>query len=192
VSGSSLHQVTALLQDWRRGNHAALDRLTPLVYGELRRLAHSYMLRERPGHPLQTTALVHEAYLRLIDAGNVDWRDRAHFFGISARLMRQVLVEFARSRGARKRGGDARQVEFDEAATAAVGRDADLVALDDALTALAAIDPREAQVVELRFFGGLSVEESAEVLGVSRNTVLRDWNHAKAWLLHELDRGAQQ
>ena len=192
MSGSSLHQVTALLQDWRRGNHAALDRLTPLVYGELRRLAHSYMLRERPGHPLQTTALVHEAYLRLIDAGNVDWRDRAHFFGISARLMRQVLVEFARSRGARKRGGDARQVEFDEAATAAVGRDADLVALDDALTALAAIDPREAQVVELRFFGGLSVEESAEVLGVSRNTVLRDWNHAKAWLLHELDRGAQQ
>ena len=192
MSGSSLHQVTALLQDWRRGNHAALDRLTPLVYGELRRLAHSYMLREKPGHTLQTTALVHEAYLRLIDAGNVDWRDRAHFFGISARLMRQVLVEFARSRGARKRGGDARQVEFDEAATAAVGRDADLVALDDALTALAAIDPREAQVVELRFFGGLSVEESAEVLGVSRNTVLRDWNHAKAWLLHELDRGAQQ
>ncbi len=187
----SHHQVTALLRDWRRGNQAALDELTPLVYSELRRLAHSYMTREHPGHTLQTTALVHEAYLRLIDAGNVDWRDRAHFFGISARLMRQILVEFGRSRGSRKRGGDARQVEFDDAVVASIGRDANLVALDDALTALAAVDAREAQVVELRFFGGLSVEESAEVLGVSRNTVLRDWNHAKAWLLHELDRGAQ-
>ncbi len=192
MGSSSLHQVTALLRNWRRGNESALDQLTPLVYRELRRLAHSYMLREKPGHTLQTTALVHEAYLRLIDAGNVDWRDRAHFFGISARLMRQVLVEFARSRGARKRGGDARQVEFDDAAVAAIGRDADLVAVDDALATLAEIDAREAQVVELRFFGGLSVEECAEVLGVSRNTVLRDWNHARAWLLHELDRGAQR
>jgi RNA polymerase sigma factor (TIGR02999 family) len=133
VHSNSLHQVTALLRDWRRGNQAALDELTPLVYSELRRLAHSYMKRERAGHnTLQTTALVHEAYLRLIDATGVDWKDRAHFFGISARLMRQILVEFGRSRGAHKRGGDARQVEFDEAVVAAIGRDADLVALDDA------------------------------------------------------------
>jgi RNA polymerase sigma factor (TIGR02999 family) len=148
------------------------------------------MKREQAGHTLQTTALVHEAYLRLIDAANVDWKDRAHFFGISARLMRQILVEFGRSRGARKRGGDAQQVEFDDDVVASIGPDADLVALNDALTALASIDAREAKVVELRFFGGLSVEEIAEVLGISRNTVLRDWNHAKAWLLHELNRGA--
>ncbi len=146
------------------------------------------MKREHAGHPLQTTALVHEAYLRLIDAANVDWKDRTHFYGISARLMRQILVEFGRSRASGKRGGDARQVELDDAMIASIGRDADLVALDDALKALAALDAREAQVVELRFFGGLDVEETAEVLGVSRNTVLRDWNHAKAWLLHELDR----
>lgn len=188
---SSSHQVTVLLRDWRSGNQAALEKLTPLVYSELRRLAHSYMKRERAGHPLQTTALVHEAYMRLVDAGGVDWKDRAHFYGISARLMRQILVEFGRSRAAGKRGGDARHVELDDAMIASIGRDADMVALDDALTALEAIDAREAQIVELRFFGGLSVEETAEVLEVSRNTVLRDWNHAKAWLLNELSRGAR-
>ena len=191
MNSNSLHQITTLLREWRSGNQAALDELTALVYSELRQLAHAYMMRERAGHSLQTTALVHEAYLRLIDAGSVEWKDRAHFFGISARLMRQILVEFGRSRGARKRGGDTRQVALDDSVVASIGRDADLVALDDALTALAAIDAREARVVELRFFGGLSVEESAEVLGVSRNTVLRDWNHAKAWLLQELDRGAR-
>ena len=184
LESSSSHQVTVLLRDWRSGNQTALEKLTPLIYSELRRLAHSYMKREKAGHPLQTTALVHEAYMRLIDAGSVDWKDRAHFYGISARLMRQILVEFGRSRSAGKRGGDARHVELDEAMIASIGRDADLVALDDALTALAAIDAREAQVVEMRFFGGLSVEETAEVLAISRNTVLRDWNHAKAWLLN--------
>jgi RNA polymerase sigma factor (TIGR02999 family) len=191
VDTESRHQITVLLKDWRRGDSAALDRLMPLVYDELRRRAHRYMVRERPGRTLQTTGLVNEAYLRLIDAGQVDWKDRAHFFAISANLMRRILVEAARTRGSRKRGGELRKVEFNDAVIGSVGRDTDLAALDDALTALAEIDPREAKVVELRFFGGLSVAETAEVLGVAERTVMRDWNHARVWLLQALDRQEQ-
>jgi len=190
VTGHSSHDVTQLLQNWCRGDQAALDKLVPLVYDELHRLAHIYMVRERPDHTLQTSALVNEAYLRLINADRVQWQDRTHFFAISANVMRRILVQFARSRGSRKRGGGA-QVEFDEALVPSPERDADLIALDEALTALAAIDPREAKVVELRFFGGMSVEETAEVLQLSGMTVKRDWNHAKAWLLQELKRGTR-
>ena len=190
MTGHSSHDVTQLLQNWCRGDQAALDKLVPLVYDELHRLAHIYMVRERPDHTLQTSALVNEAYLRLINADRVQWQDRTHFFAISANVMRRILVQFARSRGSRKRGGGA-QVEFDEALVPSPERDADLIALDEALTALAAIDPREAKVVELRFFGGMSVEETAEVLQLSGMTVKRDWNHAKAWLLQELKRGAR-
>jgi RNA polymerase sigma factor (TIGR02999 family) len=152
-------------------------------------LAHIYMVRERPGHTLQTSALVNEAYLRLIDASQVEWQDRAHFFAISAKVMRRILVEFARSRRSGRRGGDAIQVEFQEGFIPPAHKSADLIALDDALTALEEIDPREAKVVELRFFGGLSVEETAEVLKVSGRTVMREWDHAKLWLLKELQRG---
>jgi RNA polymerase sigma factor (TIGR02999 family) len=189
---SSSKEVTRLLKNWCQGDQAALDRLMPLVHDELHRLAHRYMLRERVGHTLQTTALVNEAYLRLIDADGISWQNRAHFFAISARLMRRILVDFARSRGYRKRGGDAAKVEFDDARVPSPGKSADLVAIDDALTALAALDPREAQVVELRFFGGLSEEETAEVLGVSARTVKRDWALAKAWLTRELKRGGDR
>jgi RNA polymerase sigma factor (TIGR02999 family) len=164
----------------------------PLVYDELRRLAHHYMARERGGHTLQTTALVNEAYLRLIDAGQVEWKDRAHFFAISANVMRRILVEIARSRGSRKRGGDVTKVELEDAILPASERTTDLVALDDALKALSVIDPREAKVVELRFFGGLSVGETAEVLGVSEKTVMREWNLAKVWLLRELKRSEEK
>jgi RNA polymerase sigma factor (TIGR02999 family) len=174
--------------DWRRGNREALNKLMPLVQEELRRLAHRYMVRERAGHILQTTALVHEVYLQLIDANKVNWQDRAHFFAISANLMRQILVHLARSRDARKRGGRLRQVPLDAAAVLAPERDADLVELDDALTALAEFDSRKAKVVELRFFGGLSLEETAEVLKVSADTVWRDWDLAKTWLYREMSR----
>ncbi len=191
MNAESRHRITVLLKDWRRGDEAALDRLMPLVYGELRRRAHWYMLRERPGQTLQTTAMVNEAYLRLIDAAKVDWKDRAHFFAISANLMRRVLVEAARTRAARKRGGEVRKLEFNEAVMGTSGHSAELVALDDALTALAEIDPRESRVMELRFLGGLSVAETAEVLGVGERTVLRDWNHARVWLLQQLDRREQ-
>jgi len=187
----SPRDVTLLLRGWRCGDAAALDKLMPIVYDELHRLAHRYMTREQAGHTLQTTALVNEAYLRLIDANQVEWRDRAHFFAISANLMRRILVEFARSRRSGKRGGDGRRVKLDESAVFPAGRDMDLVALNDALDALAKVDPREAQVIELRFFGGLSVEETAEVLRISANTVMREWSHAKAWLLHELKHGEQ-
>jgi RNA polymerase sigma factor (TIGR02999 family) len=182
--------VTGLLQDWRCGDEAALDRIITLVHDELHRLAHACMMGERPDHTLQTSALVNEAYLRLIDANQVEWKDRAHFLAISAVVMRRILVQFARSRAARKRGGGALKVVFDEIAIPAADRGADLAALDDALIALAEIDPREAKVVELRFFGGLSEKEAAEVLGISDRTVRHDWNHAKAWLLAELKRGA--
>ena len=191
MTGRSPSGVTGLLQDWRHGDQAALDKIIPLVYDELHRLAHICMMGERPEHTLQTSALVNEAYLRLVDADQVEWKDRAHFLAISANVMRRILVQFARSRAARKRGGGALKVVFDEAAVPAVDRGADLAALDDALTALAGIDPREAKVVELRFFGGLSEKEAAEVLGVSDRTVRQDWNHAKVWLLGELKRGAQ-
>jgi len=163
----------------------------PLVYGELHRLAHRYMLREHGGRTLQTTAVVNEAYLRLIDAQQIEWKDRAHFFAISANLMRRILVEFARSRGRHKRGGDVQKIELDEALVLSPQRGADLVALDDALTALAAMDERKAKVIELRFFGGLSVEETAEVLEVSPDTVMRDWRLAKVWLWREMKHGAE-
>jgi RNA polymerase sigma factor (TIGR02999 family) len=178
--------VTALLVSWGAGDESALSQLIPLVHGELRRLARRLMRGERDGHTLQTTALVNEAYMRLVDLSRVRWQDRAHFFAISARLMRRILVDHARSRKYVKRGGGTRQIAFDEALVLPHERAADLVALDDALEALAAVDPRKSQVVELRYFGGLSVEETAESLGVSGETVMRDWRLAKAWLLREL------
>jgi RNA polymerase sigma factor (TIGR02999 family) len=185
-SGGVSHQVTRLLIDWRNGDQAALEQLIPLVHEELRRVARRHMAHERPGHTLQATALVNEAYVRLIDIRQVNWQDRAHFFAMSSRLMRRVLVDFARSKGYQKRGGGAQKVSLDEALIVSSEPGADLVALDDALDALAAFDARKAQVVEMRFFGGLSVEETAEALKVSVDTVMRDWKLAKAWLLREL------
>ena len=185
----SPQQVTDLLQAWRDGDQTALDQLMPLVYDELHRMAKRYMGRERPDHTLQTTALIHEAYLRLIERSHTRWENRAHFFAISAQLMRQILVDFARSRRSRKRGGEEFQVSLAEALPVFVKRDADLVALDDALVALAAIDARKSRIVELRFFGGLSEEETSAVLKISPATVRRDWKVAKVWLLRELKRG---
>lgn len=179
--------VTQLLQAWGNGDDGALERLTPLVEEELRRLARGYMARERRGHTLQTTALVNEAFLRLTDARHVGWQDRAHFLGISARLMRRVLVDHARSRGYRKRGGGAERVTLDEGLIASPEPAVDVLALDRALEALSAVDVRKGRVIELRFFGGLSVEETAEVLHVSPDTVKRDWRLAKLWLLRELE-----
>ena len=179
--------VTDLLLAWGRGDDSALDRLIPLVRVELHRLARRHMRRERTGHTLQTTALVNEAYLRLVDLGRVRWQDRAHFFAMSARLMRRILVDHARSRQFVKRGGGARTIPFDEALVS-VERNVDLVELDDALRRLADLDPRKGQVVEMRFFAGLSVEETATALGVSPVTVMRDWRVARAWLFRELRR----
>ncbi len=184
--GSPPHQVTRLLVDWRNGDQGALEQLIPLVHEELRRVARRHMAHERAGHTLQATALVNEAYVRLIDIRQVNWQDRAHFFAMSSRLMRRILVDFARSKGYQKRGGGAQKVSLDEALIVSQEPGADLVALDDALTALAGFDARKAQVVEMRFFGGLSVEETAEALKVSVDTVMRDWKLAKAWLLREL------
>jgi len=182
------HEVTQLLVAWSDGDRAALDELTPLVYEELHRLAHNHMGRERQGHTLQTSALVNEAYVRLIDQRNVRWQNRAQFFSIASRLMRRILIDHARSHQYAKRGGGTRRVSLDEAAVVAEEQATELVALDDALKSLEAIDPRKCQVVELRFFGGLSVEESAEVLGVSAVTVMRDWSTAKAWLQREMEK----
>lgn len=182
VDGISKVEVTQLLRAWGEGDGGALERLTPLVEKELHRLAHRYMSREKPGHTLQTTALVNEAYLRLVDVQEVRWQDRAHFFAMSARMMRRILTDFARSRNYQKRGGAALHVSFDEALAVSQEQDAEIVAIDDALSELAALDPRKGQVVELRFFGGLSVEETAEVLKVSPETVKRDWRFAKSWL----------
>ena len=187
MTAPTTHEVTRLLLAWSDGDGAALDKLTPLVYEELHRLARRYMGRESSGHTLQTTALVNEAYLRLIDSGRVRWENRAHFFGVAAQIMRHILVDFARSRRNLKRGGDLQRVSLDEALVVSRERAADLVALDDALKALEAVDQRKSRVVELRFFGGLSVEETAEVLKVSPETVMRDWRLAKMWLLRELD-----
>ena len=178
-------EVSQLLRDWSAGDQGALDRLTPIVYQELHRLARQYLKRERPGHSLQTTALVNEAYLRLVDYKGMQWKDRAHFFAVSAQLMRRILVDHARRHNL-KRGGGVQLVSLDEAAAVGSGRAADLVALDDALNALARLDPRKTRVVELRFFGGLSVSEMAEVLQVSSVTVMRDWSTAKAWLYREM------
>jgi RNA polymerase sigma factor (TIGR02999 family) len=178
--------VTALLQAWSAGDRTALDRLVPLVHAELRRIASRYMRRERGGHTLQTTALVNEAYVRLVGAQGVDWQNRAHFFGITARVMRRVLVDIARERGYRKRGGGKRRVPLDEAMLVVNAPDEDLVALDGALSALADVDERKSRAIELRFFGGLSIEETALVLEVSPETVKRDCRLAKAWLLRYL------
>ena len=191
MAGQSPREVTQLLQAWCSGDRKALEELMPLVYGELHRLAHRYMLRERVGHTLQTTALVNEAYIKLIDASKVRWQNRAQFFAISAGLMRRILVDFARTRGSRKRGGDVRRIELDESCIASPGRNPGLIALDGALLSLAAFDPRQAKVVELRFFGGLGVEETAEALGISPRTVKREWAVAKLWLLREMKQGGQ-
>lgn len=190
MSRPSPEEITGLLVAWGSGDEAALERLIPLVYDELRRLAHRYMSRERHGHTLQTTALVNEAYLRLVNWREARWQNRAHFFAVSAQMMRRILVDFARDRQYLKRGGGALRVSLDEVANFTEGRGADLVALDEALTALAEVDRRKAQVVEMRFFGGLSVREVAEVLKVSEETVMRDWRLAKVWLLRELGREA--
>jgi RNA polymerase sigma factor (TIGR02999 family) len=187
VPTTSSQQVTGLLRAWGQGDDAALEQLTPIVYGELHAMARRYMSRERRGQTLQATALVNEAYLRLVDIRQLPWQNRAHFFALSGRLMRRILVDIARARGYQKRGGGARQVTLDEGmAIDDPGRD--LVALDDALTRLAAVDERKSQVVEMRFFAGLSVEEIAEVLKVSTKTVTRDWQMAKAWLTREMAR----
>jgi RNA polymerase sigma-70 factor, ECF subfamily len=186
MPASSAHHVTQLLQDWSQGKDAALEELLPLVHQELRRLARRYMFGERPGHTLQATALVNEAYLRLVNSRQVNWQNRAHFFAISAQLMRRILVDYARARGYQKRGGGIPKVTLDEALMGLEEKGRDLVALDDALKTLAGVDPRKSKVIELRFFGGLSVEETAEVLKVSPETVLRDWRLAKAWLTREM------
>jgi RNA polymerase sigma-70 factor, ECF subfamily len=188
-SDVSVSEISQLLRAWSGGDQGALERLTPIVYQELHRLARIHMRRERPGHSLQTTALVNEAYMRLVDYKRMEWQNRAHFFAASAQVMRRILVEHARRHNL-KRGGGLPHVSLDEAAVVDGDRSADLVALDDAMNALARLDSRKVQVVEMRFFGGLSVEETAEVLKVSPVTVMRDWNTAKSWLYRELTGGA--
>ena len=181
--------VTRLLRAWGKGDEEALNKLTPLVYEELHRAARRYMAGERPGHTLQTTALIHETYLRLVDVRQVKWQNRAHFLAICAQLMRRILIDFARARGSRKRRGAAPHVDLDEALFVAAEPDFDLVALDEALKRLARLDERQSRIVELRFFGGLSVKETAEVMKISADTVMRDWKLAKVWLFRELRRG---
>jgi RNA polymerase sigma factor (TIGR02999 family) len=182
----STQEITKLLVAWNQGDAEALEQLTPLVHAELHRLAKHYMAGERQGHILQTTALVNEAFMRLIDWRNVEWQNRAHFLGLAAQIMRRILVDFARARGRDKRGGAALQVSLSEAANIAQEKCAVVVALDDALRTLEKLDPRQARVVELRFFAGMSLEETAEALKVSLSTVRRDWNVAEAWLFREL------
>ena len=180
------HQITQLLAEWSEGNQSALDELYPLVYEELHRLARRYMSRERRGHTLQTTALINEAYVRLVDQKNVRWANRSHFFAISAQIMRRILIDHARRHAYAKRGGGAKQVSLEEAAIVAPDQASELVRLDEALKTLAKMDERRCHVVELRYFGGLSNEEIAGVLKVSENTVTRDWNLARAWLYQQL------
>ena len=182
----SPHEVTQLLAAWNSGDQVARDELMTVVYQELHRLAHHYMQRESPGHTLQTSALVNEAFLRLVDQRDVQWRNRAHFFGIAAQMMRRILVDHARSRQYAKRGGGAHEMSLDEALIVSDERSAEVMALDETLERLAAFDPRKSQIVEFRFFGGLSIEETAEVLAVSPGTVMRDWTLAKAWLRREM------
>ena len=186
MSTPPTHEITQWLVGWSDGDPSALEKLTPLVYRELHRLAQAYMRGERPGHTLQTTALVNEAYVRLIDADRMGWQNRAHFYGVAAKLMRHILVDFARSRDQVKRGGGVEPLPLDEAWTIAADRTAELVNLDDALTALEKLDARQSRIVELRFFGGLTEPEIAEVLKVSPRTVNSDWSLARAWLLREL------
>jgi RNA polymerase sigma factor (TIGR02999 family) len=189
-------EITRLLKAWGRGDSDALDRLTPLVYQQLHRMARAYMRRERPGHTLQATALVNEAFVRLVDSRDVDWTDRAHFFAVCARVMRRILVDAARTRAAVKRGGHVDRAEhstaidFDRLAAGRIDMTAQLVALDDALTSLALLDPRRARVIELRFFGGLTVEETSKMLQISPQSVMRDWRLARAWLARELSKSS--
>lgn len=184
-------EVTRLLLAWRQGKQDALDELIPVVYKELRQQAHRYLRREQKGYSLQTTALINEAYLRLLDCKKISWKNRAHFFAVTAQMMRHILVDYARSRRSQKRGGGLEKTTLDENLTFSIARNSDLVALDDALNGLASIDERRSRVVELRFFGGLSVEETAEVLGVCTDTVVRDWRLAKVWLAREIKKSAE-
>jgi RNA polymerase sigma factor (TIGR02999 family) len=188
---NSPEDVTRLLVDWSHGEKGALDALTPLVYNELRRLAKIYLRRERPDHTLEGTALVHEAYLRLIDQRQVEWRSRSHFFALAAELIRRILVDHARARVAAKRGGPNYKLSLDDAMASAEEKDLDLVALDDALKALTQADPQQSRIVELRYFGGLTIEKTAEIVGISPATVKRDWVMAKAFLKREMLRNAQ-
>src|SRR5215470_4635615 len=183
---SSSQEITRLLQGWSDGDEQALEKLTPLLYRELHRMAHRYMRQERPGHTLQTTALINEAYLRLISWKNVRWQNRAQFFGVSAQLMRKILVDFARSRNYAKRGAGGHVISLDDVPVVSRDRARDILALDDALQRLADIDPRKSQIVELRFFGGLSLEETAEVLKVSSRTIRREWDLAKTWISRQM------
>ena len=182
-------EVSQLLQDWSNGDQAALDKVMPIVYQELHRLAHHYMRKERAGHTLQTTALVNEAYLRLADYKKMRWQSRSHFFAVAAQVMRRILVEQARSKNFVKRGGGAQRISLDETAIVSAGRSAEVIAVDEALTDLESWDPRKGKIVELRFFGGLSIEETAEVLRVSPTTVQREWRSAKAWLHRAISEG---
>jgi RNA polymerase sigma factor (TIGR02999 family) len=197
LAGGPASGITCDLRAWRGGDPDALARLTPRVYAELRRLARIFSSKERAGHSLQATDLVHEAYLRLVDVDGVDWRDRAHFFAVAAQMMRRILVDAARARACAKRGGRLRREDhsttlaLDQVAATMVVRDRQLVAIDDSLNALAAMDPRKARVIELRFFGGLSVEETAEILKISEQSVMRDWKLAKAWLQREVGAGTK-
>lgn len=184
----STHEVTQLLIEWSNGDKAALDKLMPLIHEELLRLAHHYMSRERPGHTLQTTALVDEAYLRLVNRKDVHWQNRAHFFAIAAQLMRSILVDHARSHAYAKRGGGARKIALEDAMVVSEERAAEVVALDDALKELASFDPQQSRIVELRFFGGATIVETAEVLALSPATIKREWSTAKAWLYRELSK----
>jgi RNA polymerase sigma-70 factor (ECF subfamily) len=184
------HEITQLLAEWRDGNQAALDDLYPLVYDELHRLARRYMSRERKGHTLQTTALINEAYVRLVDQRNVQWANRSHFFAISAQIMRRILIDHARRQTYAKRGGGARQVSLEETAVFVQDNLSEFLRLDEALKSLAELDPRRSQVVELKYFGGLNNDEIAGVLKISKNTVIRDWNMARAWLYRQLAGGA--
>lgn len=190
VHGNSSDQVTQLLVRWRGGDPEALDALMPIVYADLRRMARQYLQRERADHTLQSTALVHEAYVRLIGQKLPEWQNRAHFFGVAARLMRQILVEYARSHRAAKRGGSACRVTLDEGLMMPQKSDVDVVLLDDALQDLARLDPQQSRIVELRFFAGLSIDDTSEVLGVSPATVTRDWTTARVWLYREISRRA--
>lgn len=186
MTDSQPHQVTQLLIKWSNGDKAALDKLMPLIHEELRRLAHQYMSRERSGHTLQTSALVNEAYIRLVNRKGVQWQNRAHFFAIAANSMRSILVDHARSHAYAKRGGGAHKITLDDELLGSQQRAAEVVALDDVLTQLADIDPQQSRIVELRFFGGLTIEETAEVVQLSPATIKREWNIAKAWLYHQL------
>jgi RNA polymerase sigma factor (TIGR02999 family) len=191
MQNGSPRQVTDLLTQWRAGDREALDALMPMVYGELRRLARHYLRQERPDHTLQSTALVHEAYVRMVGQDPPEWKNRAHFFGVAARLMRQILVDHARTSRAAKRGGDSLTLSLNEAVAGSKGKDLDILALDSALNNLAQLNPQQSEIVELRFFSGLTIEDTSEVLGVSPATVKRNWTTARAWLFREMNRSEQ-